>query len=72
MTEYDLIDLIVLSNEDIKLSTFKDGAKILFMFARLMKATQPLRFFGLIAAFLFGSSVIFMTLPLYEFSQQGL
>jgi len=57
---------------DSKLSTFKDGAKILFMFARLMKSTQPLRFFGLISAFLFGSSVIFMTLPLYEFFTTGL
>ena len=27
-------------------STFKDGAKILWMFAMLMKETQPLRFFG--------------------------
>jgi glycosyltransferase involved in cell wall biosynthesis len=32
-----------------KLSTFGDGYKILKMFARLMKETQPLRFFGIIA-----------------------
>ena len=31
-----------------KLSTFKDGAKILWMFAMLMKETRPLRFFGAI------------------------
>ena len=29
-----------------KLSTFKDGAKILWMFAMLVKETQPMRFFG--------------------------
>ncbi len=57
---------------DSKLATFKDGAKILFMFARLMKATQPMRFFGLIAAALFGVSAIFMTLPVYEFLTTGL
>lgn len=33
-----------------KLSTFGDGYRILKMFAQLMKETQPLRFFGLIAA----------------------
>ncbi|MEM8539997.1 MAG: glycosyltransferase [Pseudomonadota bacterium] len=60
------------AGSDSKLSTFKDGAKILFMFARLMKSTQPLRFFGLIAAFLFGSSLIFMTVPFYEFFTTGL
>ncbi len=57
---------------DSKLSTFRDGAKILFMFARLMKSTQPLRFFGLISVFLFGTSVISMTLPFYEFFTTGL
>ena len=33
-----------------KLSTFRDGAKILWMFAMLLKETQPMRFFGAIAA----------------------
>ena len=32
-----------------KLSTFKDGAKILWMFAMLMKETRPFTFFGLIS-----------------------
>ena len=35
-----------------KLSTYRDGAKILWMFAMLMKETRPLRFFGAIAALL--------------------
>ena len=55
-----------------KLSTFKDGAKILFMFARLMKETQPMRFFGLIGGALFGLSAIFMSVPLVEFFMTGL
>jgi glycosyltransferase involved in cell wall biosynthesis len=33
-----------------KLSTFGDGAKILWMFAMLMKETRPFAFFGAIAA----------------------
>ncbi|MDZ7823468.1 MAG: glycosyltransferase [Ahrensia sp.] len=55
-----------------KLSTFKDGAKILFMFAKLMKSTQPMRFFGIISSSLFGLGAIFMALPLYEFLTTGL
>lgn len=55
-----------------KLSTFKDGAKILFMFTRLMKETQPLRFFGLIGGGLLGLSVIFMAVPFYEYFATGL
>ncbi|MEL6921612.1 MAG: glycosyltransferase [Pseudomonadota bacterium] len=55
-----------------KLSTFKDGFKILLMFARLMQATQPFRFYGLVAAFLFGAAVIFATPPIYEFLATGL
>ncbi|MEM1378166.1 MAG: glycosyltransferase [Pseudomonadota bacterium] len=55
-----------------KLSTFKDGFKILFMFARLMQATQPFRFYGLASLFLFGSAVIFATPPIVEFLATGL
>lgn len=55
-----------------KLSTFKDGARILFMITRLMKETQPLRFFGLISAVLFATSLIFMVVPFYEFFTTGL
>ncbi len=57
---------------DSKLSTFKDGAKILFMFARLMKATQPLRFFGLISVGLLCMSLVSMIAPLAEYFTTGL
>lgn len=55
-----------------KLSTFKDGFKILMMFARLMKETQPLRLFGMIATVLFMTSVIFMIPPVVEFVTTGI
>ena len=55
-----------------KLSTLRDGIKILMMFARLMKETQPLRFFGLIAGILFAASVFFMIPPVYEYLTLGL
>lgn len=55
-----------------KLSTFKDGFKILWMFAMLMKETRPFAFFGLIAAALMGLSLGFMTPVLYEFFTTGL
>lgn len=55
-----------------KLSTFKDGFKILWMFAMLMKETRPFAFFGLIAAGLLGASIGFMAPVLYEFFTTGL
>jgi glycosyltransferase involved in cell wall biosynthesis len=55
-----------------KLSTFKDGAKILWMFAMLMKETRPFAFFGLISAGLMGMSLGFMAPVLYEFFTTGL
>jgi len=55
-----------------KLSTFRDGAKILMMFARLMKETQPFRFFTIIAAVLAAASVFFMIPPIYEYLTTGL
>lgn len=55
-----------------KLSTFKDGFKILWMFAMLMKETRPFAFFGLIAAGLMGISLGFMAPVLYEFFTTGL
>lgn len=55
-----------------KLSTFRDGAKILSMFAMLMKETQPLRFFGIIAA-LFLAAGLAMSVPvLTEYFETGL
>ncbi len=55
-----------------KLSTYKDGAKILWMFAMLMKETQPLRFFGVIAALFLAASLVLMTPVLIEFFETGL
>ncbi|UJW75727.1 glycosyltransferase [Rhizobium sp. SL42] len=55
-----------------KLSTFKDGARILWMFAMLMKETRPFAFFGLISAGLMGMSLGFMAPVLYEFFTTGL
>ena len=55
-----------------KLSTYRDGAKILWMFAMLMKETQPLRFFGAFALFFLASSMVLMVPILVEFTETGL
>ncbi len=55
-----------------KLSTFKDGAKILWMFTMLMKETQPWRFFGGWAAVLFCTSLVLMAPVLAEYVETGL
>jgi glycosyltransferase involved in cell wall biosynthesis len=55
-----------------KLSTFKDGFKILWMFAMLMKETRPFAFFGLISAGLMGVSLAAMAPVLFEFFTTGL
>ena len=55
-----------------KLSTFGDGAKILWMFAMLMKETQPLRFFGAIATILLGISAALGVPVMIEFIETGL
>lgn len=55
-----------------KLSTFRDGGKILWMFAMLMKETQPMRFFGAFAMFFFGCSLFLMTPVLIEYAETGL
>jgi glycosyltransferase involved in cell wall biosynthesis len=55
-----------------KLSTFRDGGKILWMFAMLMKETRPFAFFGLFAS---ASLLIGLGLSapvLYEFFTTGL
>ena len=54
-----------------KLSTFKDGYRILKMFVSLMKETQPMRLFGAIAM-LFTLLGIGLALPVvYEFLASG-
>ncbi len=55
-----------------KLSTFRDGAKILFMFAMLMKETRPFAFFGLLSAFAFALSAAFVTPVLLDYFATGL
>ncbi|MBS9721709.1 glycosyltransferase [Tianweitania sp. BSSL-BM11] len=55
-----------------KLSTYRDGARILWMFAMLMKETQPLRFFGIIAAVLLVISGFFMAPVLVDYVETGL
>jgi hypothetical protein len=42
------------------------------MFARLMKETQPLRFFGAFSALFLAASLVLMTPVLIEFFQTGL
>lgn len=55
-----------------KLSTCKDGARILWMFAMLMKETSPIRFFGAIAAVFAAGAVVLMTPILIEYAATGL
>ncbi|WP_296737419.1 glycosyltransferase [Mesorhizobium sp.] len=55
-----------------KLSTFRDGARILWMFAMLVKETQPLRFFGTFALFSLSASIGLMIPVLIEFFETGL
>ena len=55
-----------------KLSTFRDGFKILWMFAMLMKETRPARFFGALAACFLAASAVLAAPVLYEYALTGL
>ncbi len=55
-----------------KLSTWRDGARILLMFGRLLKETQPLRFFGTIAGLFLAAGLIMMAPVLAEYFETGL
>ncbi len=55
-----------------KLSTFRDGGKILWMFAMLMKETRPFAFFSAISAAFMLASLGFMTPVLAEYFETGL
>lgn len=55
-----------------KLSTFKDGAKILWMFAMLAKETRPFAFFSVLSALFMTGSLSFMTPVLVEYFETGL
>lgn len=55
-----------------KLSTFKDGFRILWMILVLIKEEKPMPFFSLIASFLAAISVILIVPVMYEFFETGL
>lgn len=55
-----------------KLSTFRDGARILWMFAMLMKETRPFAFFSTISAAFMLASLGFMAPVLAEYFETGL
>ncbi|MBY5442981.1 glycosyltransferase [Rhizobium leguminosarum] len=55
-----------------KLSTFRDGAKILWMFSMLMKETRPFAFFSAISATFMLASLGFMAPVLAEYFETGL
>ncbi|MDQ6434217.1 glycosyltransferase [Mesorhizobium sp. LHD-90] len=55
-----------------KLSTFRDGAKILFMFTMLMKETRPFRFFGALSLMFLAAGLVFMAPVLIDYSRTGL
>lgn len=55
-----------------KLSTFRDGAKILWMFAMLMKETRPFTFYSLLSGLFFSTSMTLMAPILIEYVQTGL
>jgi glycosyltransferase involved in cell wall biosynthesis len=55
-----------------KLSSFRDGARILWMFAMLMKETRPFAFFGIFAAMLMACGLALSVPVFYEFFTTGL
>lgn len=55
-----------------KLSTFGDGAKILWMFAMLMKETRPFAFFSLLGLAFAATSGVLMVPILYDYMLTGL
>ncbi|WP_234792842.1 glycosyltransferase family 2 protein [Ensifer adhaerens] len=55
-----------------KLSTYRDGAKILWTFAMLMKETRPFTFFGVLGMAFLSTSVGFMMPVLLEYFATGL
>lgn len=57
---------------DSKLSTFKDGAKILLKFAGLMKETRPMLFFGYVGLAILSLSFVFMVPVLNDYFDTGL
>ena len=54
-----------------KLSTFRDGGKILWMFAMLMKETRPFAFFGILSAISMEMSIGFSIPVFIEYFETG-
>jgi hypothetical protein len=54
-----------------KLSTFRDGAKILLKIVDLLKAYRPLLFFGLLAAIMAIAGLALGSIPIYEYLTSG-
>ncbi|MCJ8517978.1 glycosyltransferase involved in cell wall biosynthesis [Pseudorhizobium tarimense] len=71
VSEIELLYGRRLEGSHSKLSTFRDGAKILWMFAMLMKETRPFAFFGVISAAVMGASIAFMLPVLAEYVATG-
>lgn len=55
-----------------KLSTFRDGGRILWMIFMLMKETRPALFFGWLATLFLAASIGFAVPVLYEYAMTGL
>jgi glycosyltransferase involved in cell wall biosynthesis len=55
-----------------KLSTLRDGVRIMWMFVMLLKETRPMRFFGVLSAIFLTASLIFMAPVLAEYFRTGL
>lgn len=55
-----------------KLSTYRDGARILWMFAMLLKETRPFRFFGMFGLAALCASLVLMAPVLAEYFATGL
>jgi len=72
VTEVDCHYGVREEGSESKLSTFKDGFRILRMMAMLMKETRPFIFFSYIATGLMGASLFFMTPVLMDYMQTGL
>ncbi len=72
ITEVETVYLSRPEGSTSKLSTYKDGIRIVRMIGRLVKEERPFPFFGLISCILLAISLSFGTSILLEFSQTGL
>ena len=61
-----------MDGSESKLSTFRDGFRILRMMGMLMKETRPFLFFGYIATFLLAASVFLMAPVIRDYLATGL